>query len=79
MATFPVLVYVGFNVLSASGHYNKVECGSSGSVTHAHTEEERVPRKGTVLFILGIKNYEFQVSSVTCNQHCNRRKYFNVI
>jgi len=39
MATFPVLVYVGFNVLSAAGRYNKVEYGSSGSVTHTHAEE----------------------------------------
>ena len=54
MATFPVLIFVGFNVLSAAGHYHKVECGSSGSVTHTHTEEERVPRKGTVILFCSV-------------------------
>jgi len=52
MATFHMLVYIGFNILNAAGRYNKVECGSFGSVKHAHVEEGRVPRKGTVIFIL---------------------------
>jgi hypothetical protein len=54
MATFAVLVYVRFNVLNAAGHYNKVECGSPRSVKHAHSEEGRVPRKGTVILFCSI-------------------------
>lgn len=49
MATFPMVVYVGFHVLNAAGHYNEVECGSTGSVKNAHSEEGRVPIKGTVI------------------------------
>jgi hypothetical protein len=49
-----MLAYVGFNVLNAAGHYNEVECGSAGSVKHAHSEEGRVPRKGTVILFCSV-------------------------
>ena len=54
MATFPMLIYVGFNVLNAAGHYNEVECGSPGSVKNAHSEEGRVPVKGTVMLFSSV-------------------------
>jgi hypothetical protein len=54
MGTFPMLVYIGSNLFNAAGHYNKVECGSSGSVKHAYAEEGRVPGKGTAILFCSV-------------------------
>jgi hypothetical protein len=63
-----MLEYVGFNVLSAAGHYNEVECGNSGTVKHAHAEEGRVPRKGTVILFCSFhfRNQKLRIPGQIC-------------